>query len=1054
MKGCRYFLSYAHRDQDWARVLHANLEAALGKGSVDFDEERIPTGRTWRGPMQRALSDAEKLILVVTPEAIASACVEREWDAFAGRNEAYERTGRLILVQLADTPLPPFLAGLTPVDFRGAGEAGYRAALARLMHALDGVERDPPRHVDLPTERPPALDAGFRDRAVTAIEPFARLKVQRDALCAWLGAERGRLEGHASRACTASAALVLACASDEPIAGTIRLFESIERECRDDFPADVAAIVALRKELESAAHGTGRSHLLVTWLECVVRDGAGLRFVGKEIAGVSFARVRVPLRARARGAAEPHDGEPAIPDRLTIEQLLALDRTRHPWITGRFVVLGHPGSGKTTLLRHLAAEVAAAALANPRTETRVPIYASLPALVRHDGSFLAGLEKRLARAHDANGLAAALDHEGKEGRLLVLLDGLDELRADERENERADAESLIRDLGTRWPDATLVVTSRPIGYRGLEGTTFREVELLDLARGTKREFLAKWFGRRGGAPDVGRADDALAVLERHESTTTLSGNPLYLTLMALLLERGETPDQRRAKLYDQVFDLLLDGKHRDPPTPIDHRKGVEAALRHLAYELTVANEDGEPRRALEARLFDAEPVRRLLDQHAPWRSSPLRFLDDVAAKTGVLGPHDGPDADWTFRHRSFREALAAKQLEERYRSGGAAAILDSARAVHGDEARWAEPHALLAGRIAEPDALIVALCEATPALGLRALATAEGVKPETIAKVLAWTGEIEERGAVLRSIVEKVGDVERGLLLLDRMRRDTRDGNDLYFIAEALAAAATDHPELAPLARRLRRSLFDHIDPPPAGALERVPTASGSVPFWREIPAGSFEMGGHDEGSFEGERPVHPVTFSRPFEMASVPITLRMYRWFDPEHGGSDDDPETPAVGVSWYEAVTFCRYLDARCEAARGARLPSEAEWESACRAGTKTAYWSGDRKADLGRIGWYDDNSGGRLHRVGEKGENPWGLFDVHGNVWEWCEDTWHGDYAGAPADGTAWVDAASASRVCRGGCFRDPAWYARSAFRIDWLPDVRDVDLGFRPARPITP
>jgi formylglycine-generating enzyme required for sulfatase activity len=139
---------------------------------------------------------------------------------------------------------------------------------------------------------------------------------------------------------------------------------------------------------------------------------------------------------------------------------------------------------------------------------------------------------------------------------------------------------------------------------------------------------------------------------------------------------------------------------------------------------------------------------------------------------------------------------------------------------------------------------------------------------------------------------------------------------------------------------------------------------------------------------------------------------------------------------VSFYDAALFCRWL--------GARLPSEAEWEGACRAGTETQYWSGDGEEAFERVGWLD------LHRVGEKPANALGLYDVHGNVDEWCQDLWHDDYDGAPVDGSAWEEGGDRGRVVRGGSWYDPPALCRSAFRFRGHPSHRVGWLGFRPAR----
>jgi formylglycine-generating enzyme required for sulfatase activity len=203
------------------------------------------------------------------------------------------------------------------------------------------------------------------------------------------------------------------------------------------------------------------------------------------------------------------------------------------------------------------------------------------------------------------------------------------------------------------------------------------------------------------------------------------------------------------------------------------------------------------------------------------------------------------------------------------------------------------------------------------------------------------------------------------------------------------------------------------------------------------VPGGTFSMGGtrHD-----AEKPLHRVDVPE-FLLCTTPCTQRS---FDRVGGNSDRSRHgrrLPIEGVSWRSAVSWCR--DA------GLRLPSEAEWEHACRAGTVTGWGGVDNGRDLLDHAWYEANSGGVVHEVATRRPNPWGLYDMHGNVWEWCEDTWHRNYAGAPNDGSAWTSGATASRVVRGGGAQSTADACRSAQRDGVEAVERGPLLGFRPA-----
>jgi formylglycine-generating enzyme required for sulfatase activity len=159
---------------------------------------------------------------------------------------------------------------------------------------------------------------------------------------------------------------------------------------------------------------------------------------------------------------------------------------------------------------------------------------------------------------------------------------------------------------------------------------------------------------------------------------------------------------------------------------------------------------------------------------------------------------------------------------------------------------------------------------------------------------------------------------------------------------------------------------------------------------------------------------------------------------------------------VSWDEASDFCRKVtdELRRRKLLGdtevIRLPTEAEWEYACRAGTTTAYSFGDTADDLKDYAWFKGNSKGEDPPVGKKKPNPWGLYDLHGYVWEWCQDAWEPGYAGAPTDGSARDVKDAKERVLRGGSWADPADHCRSAFRQHAKPDHRSDTIGFRCVR----
>jgi len=268
------------------------------------------------------------------------------------------------------------------------------------------------------------------------------------------------------------------------------------------------------------------------------------------------------------------------------------------------------------------------------------------------------------------------------------------------------------------------------------------------------------------------------------------------------------------------------------------------------------------------------------------------------------------------------------------------------------------------------------------------------------------------------------------------------------------------------------------------------------------LPGGTFQMG--DEQGGGDEQPVHPVRLDA-FALGRTPVTWGEYLRFCEATGkhwpkwlelGNEYHVETgkndhytkigvgrkaldlPVVGISWDDAGAYCAWLSEQT----GERyaLPSEAQWEYACRAGTTTRWCCGDDAAGLGDDAWFSENADGRLHPVGEKRANAWGLYDMHGNCWEWCADWnaagYYEQLTGALAAAASSSERAASggqqrasgvqqsasenpsgpktgsSRVIRGGSWCDPAGYCRSAYRNrDW-PSYRYDFLGFRLSRTV--
>lgn len=247
----------------------------------------------------------------------------------------------------------------------------------------------------------------------------------------------------------------------------------------------------------------------------------------------------------------------------------------------------------------------------------------------------------------------------------------------------------------------------------------------------------------------------------------------------------------------------------------------------------------------------------------------------------------------------------------------------------------------------------------------------------------------------------------------------------------------------------------------------------GEAPEMIVVPPGGFRMGSAPDQGNSNERPQHWVAIARKFAVGIAPVTRGEFAafvrvtnyevepgatvldgkkwkldktksWLDPGFAQADDHP---VVCVSWNDALVYVAWLR-MLSGGKDYRLLSESEWEYCCRAGTATAYSTGDSITPEQAAFSGEERGTASVFRYPP---NPWGLRDMHGNVWEWCQDDWHEDYTGdPPVDGSAWFGGESSMRVLRGGSWIGYARYLRSAYRDGDPPCSRDKDISFRVAR----
>ncbi|WP_209618063.1 formylglycine-generating enzyme family protein [Methanolobus bombayensis] len=218
------------------------------------------------------------------------------------------------------------------------------------------------------------------------------------------------------------------------------------------------------------------------------------------------------------------------------------------------------------------------------------------------------------------------------------------------------------------------------------------------------------------------------------------------------------------------------------------------------------------------------------------------------------------------------------------------------------------------------------------------------------------------------------------------------------------------------------------------------------------IPSGQFSMGSDSTPVVAFDDPAHEVTIENSFYMGKYEVTQAQWKKLMGDNPSYFEGDDHPVEQVSWIDAQEFITKLN-EMENTDKYRLPAEAEWEYACKSGNDTDFSFTNEATDLDEYGWSDSygwcaiNSNKTTNPVGEKKANSWGLYDMHGNVWEWVQDSWHENYEDAPADGSVWEEENSYNRVGKGGSWMDGPNICKSSFRGSLDADSTSNVLGFR-------
>lgn len=759
------------------------------------------------------------------------------------------------------------------------------------------------------------------------------------------------------------------------------------------------------------------------------------------------------------------------------------------------LLVGDAGVGKTTVMRKLALDLFDQLGSGDDNMKPIPLFVRLDKIAEYmkEDQPLDKAEQALFNyicEHWRPDLTCETDLvvpaiKSCQQPLQLILDGLDEIPSERlRRKLVAVANQLVNHTSFH-----IIITSRPTAVdQSLRDTlSFDEIRLLELNTDQVKKFVHNFFVIYNAHDREQGNRDALAflsALELSEAAQEFAGNPLYLTVMILMHKKFEVLPKRRIELYAEFYEMLLlqrssgpvQGKKAIKPVleiPIPQGKSITwtedvytPLLQRIAF--ITHSDDQDSVSITRQRVIEAIMQQRLqsevkgisLDDFADG------FLDFADENLGVVvsrGPFFG------FSHRSLQEYLAARHLSEFDDSQQIKDFWHKVALKKPD--RWLEVVRLLFCTIRQKQFLFPYLEAQFP----RDIADTKDER--VIAMIGAILSELEEffkdRGGI-QSLHQSVAQALTS-------RRDRSHDQPKFFVACSDALALIDEPQ--------------------------VDVAGHQMVLFQ--PKKPFDMGS-DKGQ-DSERPVHPVMVS-PFWLSKYPVTNKEFAEFI-KHGGYEDeaywfdDPSTgeqfgeflkdlkerlprfwlddqlgkrrllaPVVGISWYEAVAYCRWWTQKYGeqwAERQGlthqvkmRLPTEAEWEFAARignsekaAGSKPRQYPwGDSPAPNLELANYDESKIEQTSAVGSypKGATPDGIYDLVGNVWEWCYDWLDESYyqtcltetykTGKPVVNPTGAKTGSL-RALRGGAWCDNLGILRASFRSRDVPGLRDIDVGFR-------
>ena len=734
----------------------------------------------------------------------------------------------------------------------------------------------------------------------------------------------------------------------------------------------------------------------------------------------------------------------------TLRNLMCLQADEEPV---RWVLFGEPGAGKSTLVRNLVHQLGKA-LANQETIKAVPMVFSLASIARCRGSLFNVLKDQLLDTGiDENDALAIEERLTKLGEkpgdlpLWVFLDGLDEVVG----GDLAGVKEKLRNWAEQMPSASICVLSRRIGYTEIGFSQYHhsaEVQLL--GDGQQEEMLVKWLSEPQPVLDHLRGNLMLRDVCR---------TPLMMSLLAYAALRnqreGSALPKGRLSLLRTGLDRLISRDYAFAPTEqgvntrqIELPKISRQLLQELAFTLQDKGDVQWTNTVLLKHMSTWEVESRgATALNTGWQGDAKTCLKQLELCSGLLRPMSEFGDQWHFMHRQFHEMLTAEALHTR---GLAALKAFVARLKDDDDLpRWSESLGLCcalfdldiegAEKLPQLKALKI-LQNVNPEIARQALRDVDKLPPTVAVEFLLGLGvATDHRGGFnvplrfpdgwdgddLENLLERYGE-----MAAERLWHAVKPGLPLEALGSllfALESVCGEHPEQ-------RRRFFQQ-------ARLQLQTGAEKPPSWCAIPAGTFEMG---DQTWSDSKSLNTVELAA-FDMAQHPVTVGEFSRMRRPSRQPDENDANPVVDISWWVAFLYCRWLG------DDVHLPTESRWEYACRAGSSAHFCFGDDEKKLEEYAWYG-NRGGAVHVVEQLRPNAWGLYDMHGNVFEWCLDGRANDSYRYPVESSTGhrTQPRVAPRVLRGGSWPEDALHCRSGHR-DWgSPGQYSIYRGFRPAR----